>query len=314
MSIPSDTNNKIALWGPPNSGKTWYILAFKRKLKEYKNDPDFHYNLFNGDQTLGETIQDEAGSKIDVPITINPGEIQGVQGTAGLEDHIWTFKRQKKQDTPSHVFSEYSHTISIVDDRGQSTLDLKSNATVYNLKSANSILMVLDPTTLTTVGGEISGKYTPLDYASRVESFFQLLITAPQPERHVAICINKIDQLHVKQREPEELIQMFFEKEMNSVIQDYKNKFILKLFAVSAAGYIKEGFTSKANFDVTNGQLIDPNNWKPYNVESPLFWLFENIERKKIGRSKEQISGGLGKLLFQSERKNLYIPYPIKNK
>ena len=146
-----------------------------------------------------------------------------------------------------------------------------------------------------------------------VENFFQTLNSAPLPQRHIAICINKIDQLHVKQREPQELVQMFFGKEMYHVLQDQiNNRFILKLFAVSSMGFIKEGTNVTPNYDATTGKLMDPDNWKPYNVESPLFWLFESIERKKF--KQDDNKGVFGKLLFQPERNKSYIPYPIKNK
>lgn len=306
--------NKIAMWGPTGTGKTWFINAFGRKLKDYQDDPDFFYELLEGDNILHEVLQNSQQEKTEIPVSVKPSETKNIKATEDIQDHVWIFRRRSKKTTTAHSVSSFSHAIHVADNKGQNTIELKNNRAVINLvNSANFIVMMLDPTKLSTVSGDLGSQISPSDYANVVDNLFQAFIVNPHSKRHIAICVTKIDQLHVKQRDPWELILMYFEKEMYEVLQKYNRNenFSLETFAVSAMGFLRDGTNMIPNYEVSNGQLLNPGEWKPYNVDAPLFWLFENLEKQRLRRNN---SGVLGKLIFQPEREKLYIPYPIKRK
>ena len=318
-----DQQYNIGLWGPPGSGKTWFIYSFGRKLKDYQNDPDFYFELFQGDQrtdNLNEDFPDMSSN--GMPLDIMPSDATKIEATKELEDQVWVFRRRGKKDTYRHVISSHSHAINVHDDAGLQTIKLASNQTVVNLATSDFLVLMLDPTKLSTFRGakldeEHQGEhiaiYEPHQYAEIVRNLFQALLANPRPKRYVAVCVTKIDQLSVKQRDPWQLVQMLFEKDLYDVLKTYEKneRFELQTFAVSAMGFYNEGTTTRPNFDNLTGKLAKPGDWKPYNVESPLFWLFDSVERQILENKK---NGLLEQLLFKPERKKLYISYPIRHK
>ena len=119
--VDNDHYHGVALWGPPASGKTWFIRSFAKRLMDYsKDDPDFFYEIRN-----------EGRFPIDpIPPATEP--------TQDPQDHVWYFKRVPKKNTKRHEVSTHEHVINIHDDKGAKTIDLTSQATVFNLVSSST--------------------------------------------------------------------------------------------------------------------------------------------------------------------------------
>lgn len=320
MTLPSqDISNRIALWGPHASGKTWYIQAFGKKLKEFSNDPDFSYDLFEGDEALYELLKENKSSpKIEIPINIGADDVKAVRPTEGQVDKIWVFRRQGKSPSLKHKVSSHAHKIHLVDNKGQDTIELKLNDVVINIvKSSDALVLMLDPTRVSTFTGPKLGNeeitYDPHQYTDLVSSLFQHLTASPKSKRYIAVCVSKIDQLAVKQRDPWELIQMYFGQQMCDLLKEFAkpSNIELETFAISAVGFYIENMELKANYHIATSSIAHPDNWKPYNVEAPLFWLFDKIERENLDDQNVSL---LSKLLFQPERAKQYISYPIQRK
>ena len=315
MTMSNQYNsNRIALWGPHSSGKTWYIKAFGRKLREFADNSDFYYELFEGNEVLYRLIQAKPDEKVEIPIDFDPNDTKTIKATEQSEDIVWTFRRRAKQSSPRHVVSTHAHKVHIVDNKGEDTVELKLAEVLINIvKSAGYLLLMLDPTKLTTYKGsrlESELVYEPHKYLELVENLFTQLSAYSQAKRYIAVCVTKIDQLTVKERDPWELIQIFFEQPMVNLLNKYidPQKFVLETFSVSAVGFYVSDGKLMANYDAATGNLSRPEIWRPHNVEAPLFWIFDKIEREILRSGGNSL---LSRFLFAT-RSKLYIPYPIQ--
>ena len=313
----------IALWGPTSSGKTWFVHAFAKKLAvDYMDDVNFSYEI--RDAITGN------------PVPASPPEIDG---TRTMYDVPWIFRRLPKIDTEAHRISQFEHLVNVRDDKGASTvglMDIDNEMSKINIINSDYILLMLDPiqtqaaaqyskistspqdeieTLQDSVTSPLSdnsiGDDKPLsssEYVDKVVELFNTLVNEGQNRHyHVAVCITKVDQLGVRQRDPWEIIQIFFGRQMYAALKQYQNlaQFTLETFSTSAFGFLG----NQANYDV--GGLKNKEHWMPYNVEAPLFWLFEKVER---GRLLNTASGSIGLKVFGQDRQKMYIPYERKRK
>ena len=317
----------IAFWGPPSSGKTWLIRALAKKFLDYADNEDFFFE-----------IRDK---ETNTPVESSPP--LDIRGTEGMSDKEWVFRRIAKQKTKNHLISEYEHHINVRDDKGAATFDLyddEHESTRLNLANSDYILVMLDPTLLDknkppspeepnlTTSADIldNGNYpnktlasatriSKSQYADRVRLLFDTLISADSGRQyHIAICVTKVDTLGVRGRDPWELISMFFGKEMATLVKQYAQNpcFVIETFSISAFGFIRSQNlipNSARKTEDGSDTLLKPDQWRPYNVDAPFFWLFEHIERERL---KNKASGVFGSLFFNNERLEQYIPYPIR--
>lgn len=313
----------IALWGPRSSGKTWFIHAFARKLlKDYVNDTDFTFDIR------------DAVSNVPIP-AIPPSDIQG---TMAIGDTTWLFSRNPKKTTESHKISAYEHLITVTDDSGDATFYIQNtnnDMTKQNIVNSDYLLIMLDPTRDPThaskpisssegnshrkIPGELDGQpeepsseISAEQYAEQLTLLFETLLIEGKDKHYcIAVCITKVDQLGVRRRDPWEIIQLYFGRNMYDFLQRYsqmKDRFTIETFSISSFGFVGSVRPEANN---AGGKLKSSDHWDPYNVEAPLFWLFEMIERKKLHHPQ---SGVLGLSLFSKSRSDTYIPYKIKRR
>jgi len=235
--------------------------------------------------------------------------LQEIQGTTGIAPHKFRFERKRTNESFSANISSYAHNILVYDNRGQSTLDLIDQATIVLMANSDIIFVILDLSMLIEVGGEISGRYSKKDYSDRVIRLFSVLEKAnPKQKPFYAVCLTKIDLIPGGYTmHPDGLLEMYFGAEMDRIFQSLRETGRLEIFSTSAAGFLKGKGIIRHNYDYTNGQLIDFNNWKPYGVEFPFFWAFEKVERKLL--SEMLTKGILGKLKYKNKIRR-YISYP----
>lgn len=336
LSVVSENHNapvKIALWGPPNSGKTWLLHSLNKALSQISYvDQEFSYELVENTDDRGNLVV----------TTTNPSN---VQTTSGMVDIVWTFQRRPKIKNYSHYLSSHCHNMYIHDGNGSDLLNLERHVQI-SLLNANLILVFLDPTLISSgkvrenalpllkdtsdtdeindeidfddnadLGGEFnhggnsrkdvaSLNFTEEEYTLLVGQLFSLLAQSTLNQRSIAVCVTKTDLIQ-STGSPLEVVRKIFGQEMIRLFDKYANRFHIKLFLTTSVGYINKA-TGQSNFDQKSGQLINFDAWKPENIESPLFWYLERIERQRILR----FSSWFSQFVFKEERSTNYIPYP----
>jgi hypothetical protein len=123
----------------------------------------------------------------------------------------------------------------------------------------------------------------------------------------VAVCVTKVDQLGVQGRDPWQVVEVYFGSEMAQMLRSYKSKMRIEAFAVSAAGYLDE-FREQPNFDPGTRSLLSPERWQPFAVETPFFWMFTYLERRRLAQG----GGDIPRWYFKQDRLARYIGYPTR--
>src|SRR6185436_116212 len=199
---------EIAFWGPSSSGKTWLMQSLARSLhKINQDDAEFEYVL----------AQPEA---LGAPA--NAFQAPQNQATADAYDKVWLFQRKVRleHDTPAHRMSAHSHSIVVRDAPGELLMQGVNNVVMVPLRDAQCVIAVLDPSLIDTTetapatqperaatqglaslfGGSSGGpsaptpnygvafQYTQAQYTQMMSNLLQLLSSAPQANRHVAVC------------------------------------------------------------------------------------------------------------------------------
>ncbi len=320
---------EIAFWGPSSSGKTWLMQSLARSLhKINEDDPEFEYVL----------AQPEALAPISAQAPQN-------QATSDAYDKVWLFQRKVRPefDNPAHRLSAHCHSIVVRDAPGELLMQGVNNVVMVPLRDAQCILAVLDPSLIDTAAAALpaasqpdrpaaqglaalfgssttaaastsvapafgtSFQYTQAQYVQMVSNLLQLLSSAPRPDRHVAVCVTKVDQLGVQGRSPWQVIEVYFGAEMTKLLKSYAGKMEIEAFAVSAAGYLDD-YRQQPNYDPGTGSLLSPERWQPFAVEAPFFWLFTYLERQRLAGG----GGTVPRWYFRDDRLARYIGYPTR--
>jgi len=317
---------EIAFWGPSSSGKTWLMQSLARSLhKINQDDAEFEYVL----------AQPEA-----LAAPANAFQAPQNQATADAYDKVWLFQRKVRpeHDTPAHRMSAHSHSIVVRDAPGELLMQGVNNVVMVPLRDAQCVIAVLDPSLIDTTEAApaaqperaatqglaslfgsssstgaptpnygVAFQYTQAQYTQMMSNLLQLLSSAPQPNRHVAVCITKVDQLGVQGRSPWQVVEVFFGPEMATLLRSYEAKMAIETFTVSAAGYLDDT-RQQPNFDPGTRSLLSPERWQPFAVETPFFWLFNNLERERLAHG----GGRIPRWYFKKERLARYIGYPTR--
>ena len=317
---------EIAFWGPSSSGKTWLMQSLARSLhKINQDDPEFEYVL----------AQPEALAPISAQAPQN-------QATSDAYDKVWLFQRKVRAeyDTPAHRLSAHCHSIVVRDAPGELLMQGVNNVVMVPLRDAQCVIAVLDPSLIDTAtpvaaaqperaaanqglaalfgssaaapaaptpGFGTSFQYTQAQYTQMMTNLLQLLSSAPRPDRHVAVCVTKVDQLGVQGRSPWQVVEVFFGADMAKLLKSFAGKMEIETFCVSAAGYL-DAYRQQPNFDPGTRSLLSPDRWQPFAVETPFFWLFSHLERQRLAQG----GGRVPRWYFRNDRVARYIDYPTR--
>ena len=325
---PDTLPREIAFWGPSSSGKTWLMQSLARSLHRInEEDAEFEYVL----------AQPQALSPI------NANQAPQNQATSDAYDKVWLFQRKvrKEYDTPAHRLSAHSHSIVIRDAPGELLMQGNSNVVMVPLRDAQCVIAVLDPSLIDTSnvdapaaqaepaaqrqglaalfgggaapaaaptpGFGVSFQYTQAQYTQMVSNLMQMLAATARPDRHVAICVTKVDQLGVQGRNPWQVVEVFFGSDMAQMLRNYASRMRIEAFCVSAAGYLDDA-REQPNFDPGTRSLLSPERWQPFAVETPFFWMFTYLERRRLAVG----GGGVPRWYFKRDRLEKYIGYPTR--
>lgn len=149
-------------------------------------------------------------------------------------------------------------------------------------KEAESILLMIDGTAYSKDS----------EYAKSLDRFLVVLDQSGEPkQRRIAFAISKCEQfeLWVNRHRPKYIAESRFEKVCKR-LQAWENMKSGKVdyFAVSAFGTIGHVFAEPNAIRLTRDKggttsvLRDPNNWRPFGLVSPLYWLCTGKRYKKL--------------------------------
>ena len=341
--MPSD-KNVIALWGPSGSGKTWLVESFLKSLRllDHDEDTDWEYASKIADTdddtflameappvepTLGPQTQDylvtrrpKLPTSLRAKTVINTHthrlQVRDIQGD-------WTWNRDSQdanvQLTTSVNFEGATAVIIALDHTlikgySESQGPARQNPPIELSSPQDDIDYTLDEDNNrgTTEQDDIdytseenyNGGASREDWVDRVRSLATEL-RKTKKEFRIAICVTKIDQCNVRQWDASQVIESLYGPRMKELITDLGKYFSVKEFCVSSAGFLADNMETP-NFDQATAEIRDEDNWRPYNVHAPFFWIFEEQERKRLADQ----GNWLAKLLFREHRLRMHAPYP----
>ena len=294
MDTPTRT---LALWGPPTSGKTWLIEALIYQIHRLNKPADkaFDFRLYD--------------RVIDTSVPFRDPSMHGA--TQVQKDNTWQLTRRALHLGAGYQLSSHTHALEVRDHAGQATLQMltetwKARQTDSSIVTADCVWVMLDHTLLSNAATpSATATFSQADYTTHLEQLLERLHThekAP-PERWVAVCLSKADLLPAPKTSPWELLRDYFGDKMASLLTDYaqKDRFHLEVFPLSAVGFLDTAEPNQADH-----ALKDPQRWEPWRVETPLFWLLETLERRRL----QQNGNGLMRFLFRHARQQNYLTYP----
>lgn len=274
---------QLAVWGPTNSGKTWLLRALAKELAWYnKHDDKFNYHLTRSD---GRRV-------IAMPPTPNPSQ--------GIEDKAYKFHRTSKGNSVQQRISAQAHNIILRDNKGSDLVDAlegKNRQAAVSLANADGVIALLEANFQRLPGGAAGIVTNEIVYATLLQDLCELLISKSLPNNHprfLALCITKFDRLKTISNHGEDTFNTFFGGLIPEVLASYRDRLNVNIFNTSAVGYCHQGRRIVPNLEPRTGNILRPDSWHPFNTAAPFFWIFETIERKRLG----------------SERTQMYISYP----
>jgi GTPase SAR1 family protein len=292
---------EISLWGPSSSGKTTLMNSLMRALyQRTQKDPAFEYLLLDADE---DDLQDYSR------LFSSPME----EGTKSPRTTRWVFQRRLKSNKSlPKVVNVHSHLIQIHDMNGINTVNLDDSITRSIFENSRFLLLMLDHTLLHEGdAGGVTPWGTPsasrIQYLEQVEKLIRFLEKSqPNQSRSLAVCFTKVDLMSLY-REPWDLISASFGADMVNFLRGCQSKqgWKVESFAVSAVGFLHQNGKRSPNFDRATSALLDVENWLPYNVESPFFWMFNEIEKSRL----KQHDSFLTQFFFNQDRTKDWVEY-----
>jgi GTPase SAR1 family protein len=316
-SSREDHQFRIVLWGPPDSGKTWFLEAFVTWLWNYNQAENklarFELNDMGGLEIHSRLAESDPMEFARLNVSMK--DMVGYLTRYNLADH--------SGKAPAAKLSSYTHYLHITDEKGHSALELlndtwKVRPTELSFERANGVIIAIDTAWLLQesagenskssekMGEDSSGKSAQL-YNTWIRQLLEKLCNEPArpAKRYIALCLMKADASPSTLDDPWMQLETLLGKELLETLGGYKNQrdIHIEAFACSAAGYLEEA-DKKPN--ISKGRLSNPEKWAPWNVATPVFWMLEEVERQRLLSNGNNIC----RFFFRTTRQSLYIPYP----
>ncbi len=288
---------EFAFWGPTGSGKDWMLRSFARALEQYNDNRSDRY-----DGQFQHTLAFGNGRPLPTEPPPPGVIIPTLEGAAYDDRFRYSRVGRSRPMTKAQRVSSHSHEILVTNAAGGDTVNLERSFEVgATLQSAQCVLMLLDHTLISETGA-----LTGQGYINMVRDFLDYLEPLPdRKRRYIAACLTKVDRLTII-RDAGEAVRLTFGRGMEQLLTSYSHRGTeVRFFAVSAFGFLRAE-NRKPNLDGEKVYLQDPYHWRPHNVEQPFFWLFEQMERSRLGT----FTRPLGRTFFLNERRQRYIAYP----
>jgi hypothetical protein len=290
----SDKNNftEIAVWGTPASGKSSLFMAFSASIYKYYQLSDVAYQLYNADNY-------EPVNPFWTPLM--------PRATERPTDTEYIFTRQFSKGFKGASVSSHSHHLILWDDKGENLMSVINDADNYKItakrmSSADGIIVTLNPASISSESNRTRPfySYSRPEYLQIVSNLIDF-VQKNNPTCYWAFCLTKMDLYPtLVKNEPWDVLREIFGQELHDFIKAKLPAENVEIFITSALGFTKE---KEPNYDYATGSLALANEWEPYNVEFPFFWIFEKLEIKRLSKIK---TGFLSKNPVSE-----YLQYPI---
>lgn len=284
---------RIALWGAPGAGKTWYRNALTRSILQVDTKP------------LNQPIQFSLVKSADnFPII---GDVPNNDSpTQFADDTDWLVRRRHAGESGS--IGNATFRVIIADDKGQNLTsfftDQQNANTTANFRSAQAVFAVFPAT-----GIEPESLDDLWDsFANMCEVAFGETSVHSEPQ-YLAVILTKADQLPKDERSKsgenlmESLYGAAFPNLMTAVLKNFPTLQV-EYFVVSSSGFLeKENRTP----NIEAGDIANQANWRPWQTAVPLLWLLKDWEIKRVTNA----GNSLAKLFFTKARaKFIESQYP----
>ncbi len=294
------TNPKILLWGPPGSGKTCLLNAFAREIHFLSKNNEFsEYSLFD--------------KRSHVPLSFLWSK-EFAAPTTKAEDFDFVFINSIKKPKLKSI----EHTIRVYEDRGDAliqALNQSKNQTMAgsSLQEATHIIALID---LTLIADSALEKHLPksrqaiskIEYLNYIQRLIQIASERAYP-LNMAICLNKMDLSGLRWEDPKTIIEIYLGINfLETIMYHSRGNINISFFVTSAMGYYydKEGFEHPNYSNNKNGPLHE-EEWQPWNVSAPFFWMFDQIERQQRMKQPNKF----GSVFRQAEEEIPSYPKPF---
>lgn len=184
----------IAMWGPPSSGKTTFLMALDTALNRRK----YGYTL-TADDDASETVMIKATAGLS-------GRLEFPEGTQKIDYFQWTLygtRQQKVANGRAPHLSDAPHRIvlKLADPSGELALldklaDPDRRRLIGNLADANAIIFMFDPIREFEKGDAFETTNGLLHQLKRQAASADHGFYGRLPQ-HVAVCVTKFDEPRV---------------------------------------------------------------------------------------------------------------------
>ena len=103
-------------------------------------------------------------------------------------------------------------------------------------------------------------------------------------KRLLALCITKCDRLGFPINDGRSVADACFGSRVGDLLRHHEKQNLVKgeVFNTSAIGYCESSGFLIPNADRHHRSIRHPELWSPFNVAAPFFWIFEEVERKRL--------------------------------
>ena len=310
--------NKIFLWGPAGSGKTWLFNSFIRKIN------------------LLRMVFKSEGSKYDVWVEdVDGNEIEineltrEVTLTSNYQEVVYR-REVTHTDLDSNLLSN-THIIGMLDGPGDETTgqlevdrDTQENqnrvkAARLALQEADYLFVVVHPGKRALIG---DGDQQQIDQEKAGEHFLDrlnaLLRIHRKETQDLRICFTQSDLYAGGLGVLKSALAYLFGSRGKEIEVKLRKLFPASestdppIYYMSSVGYYKDSSNKrKANYDQTSFSLLNEAKWNPNKVLEPFFDVFDEVQEKHLIRfnTSNSILNPILMRLFASDRLNLYRKY-----
>jgi hypothetical protein len=278
MNMP----HHVLVWGPHGVGKTALISALACEMSWLNNNSEdgSKYELLDQDgQVVKNFWMDDYAFPTQYP-----------------RDYIYKFKG----NFPNRSLKAIEHQITVFDDKGSTLVetlsDLSNGIARLSIKNSRFLIAIIDPTIVFE-----SQKLSMLkssdpaflvkrsDYLDYLRRLISIMGQNTSERRYIAICMSKMDLLELRWKDPKILVELCFgESFLNDINWHKRHNIVVQYFSTSAYGFFWDSnYNEFPNFDITSGMPKFKEEWRPWNVTAPFFWMFNQIEQETLNTTAD---------------------------
>jgi GTPase SAR1 family protein len=281
--ISLDTE-KIALWGPPNSGKTSLFHALIKRLSVLNlENENFYYEAINPETGFSYSIKE-----VETRPKANEWKIS---------DEIVHIKRIPKKNNKFGLtdrgYYNFVHSVHLQDYQGSYAVETAFNHNGAVLNS-NNLLIAIDGDTK---------RPSETSYSELLPAILSRF-KGSKTKTRIAYCVTKSDRqqerITIDRNQGKFLTQAkdFLEtspdekmRQIWGIIDQYNQDvgFESEVFLTSAVGMLWKSNSSEIiGPNLANEEWVSNlDQWRPIGVEDPFFWIFNKVEDEYFNRNKE---------------------------